>query len=294
MRKLLTILALGLGVALQGCYQPVFAQAANYGGAVNVSSFSANCIPLAVTAVTLQCGALTDNGTTLISAEGIVSVAGTTTVPAYSFTGGTTYGFTFVSSGIGVPIGGNYRYHFLNNELRIGASTAVSFSANNDPTGTASDTSLTRDAAVGTLALKQTASTDAKFRIYGANGAFVEYGSASELLTLSTSGTTTDTTGNLLPANSIIDSVDARVTTTITTATSWQLGDASTAGRFSAVNAVMTSGSTQVGDVQADQTGASGPRQVSAAKVRVTTVGTPGAGVIRITVHYHSFTPPTS
>lgn len=62
MKRLLTILGLGLGVLLQGCYQPVFAQTSNYGG-TNVSSFSANCIPLAVTAVTLSCSLATDNGT---------------------------------------------------------------------------------------------------------------------------------------------------------------------------------------------------------------------------------------
>jgi hypothetical protein len=33
-------------------------------------------------------------------------------------------------------------------------------------------------------------------------------------------------------------------------------------------------------------TDAAGPVQASAAKVRVTTTGTPGAGQIRITVHY--------
>lgn len=120
------------------------------------------------------------------------------------------------------------------------------------------------------------------------------HGMASELLTLSTSGTTTDTSANLLPANAIIEAVVARVTTTITTATDWKLGDATTAGRFSAANSTMIAGTTQVGTIQADQTGAAGPRQVSAAKVRVTTTGTPGAGVIRITVFYRSFTAPTS
>lgn len=127
-----------------------------------------------------------------------------------------------------------------------------------------------------------------------ANAATWTHGSISESITLSTSGATTDSTANLLPANSIIEAVVARVTTTITTATDWKLGDATISGRFSAVNAVMTSGSTQVGTVQADQTGTSGPRQVAAAKLRITTTGTPGAGVIRVTVFYRQFVPPTS
>jgi hypothetical protein len=127
-----------------------------------------------------------------------------------------------------------------------------------------------------------------------ANGATWKQGQNSENLTLSTSATTTDTAGNLLPANSIIESVVARVTTTITTATDWKLGDATTAGRFSTANSTLVAGTTQVGTVQADQTGAPGPRQVAAAKVRVTTTGTPGAGAIRITVFYRQFVPPTS
>lgn len=129
---------------------------------------------------------------------------------------------------------------------------------------------------------------------YSANGAQWIQGQASELLTLSTSGTTTDTSANLLPANSIIEAVVARITTTITTATDWKLGDPTTAGRFTAANATMTAGTTDVGTVHVDQTGAAGPRQTAAAKVRVTTTGTPGAGAIRITVFYRQFIPPSS
>jgi hypothetical protein len=127
----------------------------------------------------------------------------------------------------------------------------------------------------------------------GTNGSTWSLGRATELLTLSTSGTTTDTSANLLPANSIIESVVARVTTTITTATDWKLGDATIAGRFTAADSTMTVGETQVGLVHIDQVGTSGPRQTAAAKVRVTTTGTPGAGVIRITVYYRNLVAPT-
>ena len=126
------------------------------------------------------------------------------------------------------------------------------------------------------------------------NGAQWTRGQASELLTLSTAGTTTDTSANLLPANSIIEAVVARITTTIATATDWKLGDATTAGRFTTASSTLTAGTTVVGTVQADQTGAAGPRQASAAKVRVTTTGTPSAGAIRITVFYRQFVAPTS
>lgn len=127
-----------------------------------------------------------------------------------------------------------------------------------------------------------------------ANAAQWIQGQISELITLSTSGTTTDSAANLLPTNSIIEAVVARVIVTITTATDWELGDGTIAGRFSAPNSTMTAGTTQVGTVQVDQTGTSGPRQVAAAKLRITTTGTPGAGQIRVTVFYRQFVAPTS
>ena len=127
-----------------------------------------------------------------------------------------------------------------------------------------------------------------------ANDARWQQAHISELITLSTSGTTTDSVANLLPANSIIEAVVARVTTTITTATDWKLGDATTPGRFTAADSIMTAGETQIGLVQVDQTGAAGPKQIAAAKLRITTTGTPGAGVIRVTVFYRTFIAPSS
>lgn len=120
-------------------------------------------------------------------------------------------------------------------------------------------------------------------------------GQISELITLSTSGLTTDSVANLLPANSIIEAVTARITTTITTTTNWALGDATIAARFAAANATLTSGTTTVGLQHVDQTGTSGPKQVSAAKLRITCTGSnPGAGVIRVTVFYRQFVAPLS
>lgn len=130
-----------------------------------------------------------------------------------------------------------------------------------------------------------------------ANGATFGIQSISELITLSTSGTTTDSSTNLLPANSLLLGVVAYVQTTITTATSWQLGDGTTAGRFTAANATMTAGTTDIGKVHLTTGVASattGFWQASAAKLRITTVGTPGSGKIRITVFYIPLTPPVS
>lgn len=123
-----------------------------------------------------------------------------------------------------------------------------------------------------------------------ANGAALTIGSATELLTLSTVGLTTDTTANLLPANAIILAVDCRITTTITTTTNWAVGDGTTSARFSSANATLTAGTVSVGlnHMQGSvATDAAGPVQTTAAKVRITCTGSnPGAGVIRITVHY--------
>jgi hypothetical protein len=53
-------------------------------------------------------------------------------------------------------------------------------------------------------------------------------------------------------------------------------------------------GTTGICFAQADQTGASGPRQTSAASVRVTTNVSPSAGTIRLIVYYHTWNAPTS
>lgn len=188
----------------------------------------------------------------------------------------------------------------------IGRSSAGGLDISNSLAGNATDISLNGGASAGgiVLAVNNASATNSitlrsatgKTSVHttNANAAMWIQGNASELLTLSTGGTTTDTAANLLPADAIIEAVVARVTTTITTATDWKLGDATIAGRFSAANSTLVAGTTQVGTVMADQTGTSGPRQVAAAKVRVTTTGTPGAGAIRITVFYRQFVAPTS
>lgn len=114
------------------------------------------------------------------------------------------------------------------------------------------------------------------------------------ITTLNVGGTTTDTGQNCLPATAVIDAVVYRITTTITTAANFTIGDATTAARFCATQSTLTAGTTGTCFVQADQTGAAGPRQTAAAKVRVTTNVNPGAGAIRMMVFYHTWSPPTS
>lgn len=127
------------------------------------------------------------------------------------------------------------------------------------------------------------------------NGATWTRGALTELVTLSVVGATTDSVANLLPANAIIEAVVARVTTTILTATDWAIGDADRFDRFTAPNATLVAGTTDIGTrhiAQPDVIG--GPRQVTAAKLRLTTTGTPTAGVVRVTVFYRQFVAPTS
>jgi hypothetical protein len=126
------------------------------------------------------------------------------------------------------------------------------------------------------------------------NGATTQGGWNSELLTIAAAATT-DTSGNLLPANSYIESVVVRVTTVIPTAATFTVGDATIPGRF-ATGVAVAAGTTAVGLIHVDQTGTSGPRQTAAAKVRITPNLTPGAatGVVRITVFYRTYTAPTS
>lgn len=127
-----------------------------------------------------------------------------------------------------------------------------------------------------------------------ANSSKWSFGYATELITLSTTGTTTDSSANLLPANSIIEAVTARVTTDVATATGWSIGDGSTAARFlaSQTGAQLTAGATAVG--LAHWAGTIAAVQASAEKLRITTTGTPSAGVIRVTVYYRTFVAPTS
>lgn len=135
-------------------------------------------------------------------------------------------------------------------------------------------------------------------QVSAANGAIWTRGMVTELITLNTGGLTTDSVADLLPANSIIEAVVGRVVTTITTTSDWAIGDPTTSDRFASPNATLVAGTTFVGLNQfsgAVSTLAAGPTQAAAAKVRITCTGAnPGAGSIRVTVFYRTFTPPTS
>jgi hypothetical protein len=75
------------------------------------------------------------------------------------------------------------------------------------------------------------------------NGSYFQPFINSELITLSTGGTTTDSSANLLPAGAVIDMVQGVVNTTITAScTGWELGDPTTAARFTSNDTTLTAG----------------------------------------------------
>ena len=233
-------------------------------------------------------GTLTNNGA-------LTQMGGTALASSVSFN---MYSAAGQQRNVGYLSGANLRWQFgTAGEAEGGSDSGTDFSVRAyTDAGSSIDSPLNIiRASGGKITLGTTSRTISTCKT--TNGADWIRGSASELLTLSTAGTTTDTTANLLPANAIIEAVVARVTTTITTATSWQLGDPTTAGRFTNANSTMTAGTTDIGlkhQQGSVATDAAGPVQTAAAKVRVTTVGTPGAGAIRITVFYRQFVAPTS
>lgn len=217
---------------------------------------------------------------------GLANIAGVATLANATDSSSSTTGGTIITGGAGIA-----KKLYVGTTANIGGVLTAADATASTSTATGSIVSA------GGLGVAKDSFFGGILEEITANGSACILASASELLTLSTSGTTTDTTANLLPADAIILAVTGRVTTTITTATDWKLGDPTSAGRFSAVNATMTAGSTSVGMLQMAgdvATVALGPTQAAAAKVRVTTTGTPGAGAIRITVWYLQFVAPTS
>jgi len=160
------------------------------------------------------------------------------------------------------------------------------------------DKALSWDESTGRFDLNDSLEIPTSFHLSGGFGDSCLMQVKSSEITLNTGGTDTDESGLLIGA-SIILGVVARVTTTITTATNWSIGDTVASGenRFTPVNSTMTAGETQIGLNHRDPTVATaalGPVQASSADLRITTTGTPGAGKIRVTVFLMSFVNPTS
>ncbi len=119
----------------------------------------------------------------------------------------------------------------------------------------------------------------------GANGQSTQLGQATTLLTGLTGATVTAT--NLIPANCILLGVTARVTTAITGATTFDIGDGSTANRFGDDIAIALN--TTANNCIA-------PALISAATSVVLTANGSNftAGAVRVTAHYMTLVAPTS
>lgn len=132
-------------------------------------------------------------------------------------------------------------------------------------------------------------------------GATCGWGWWEELLVLSTSGATTNTT-NTIPANSWIFCVLTYTTVAIAgvNSTAMQVGDASTAARFGTTG-TLTQGTTVVGMTHlqaAINSATTGAVVTAATSVRITLAGgadnTPSAGTVRIVPIFFTFTALTS
>lgn len=278
------------------------------------TTLSDNTADAALTTAIPSTNTTLDARATFTNSGSLLLPDGTATVPAFSWASdadGTGTGlYRFSSSQIGMTFNGVDSFNWSATGFADGAGTKVNL---NDgagggfglgvPSGIplwlgwgtnpgAPDVKLQRDAA-NTLALVNS-NADQMFRTYGANGAYREIGSASELLTIAAAANT-DTSATLLPANAYIEAVTVRVVTVIPTAATFTVGDPTTAGRF-ATGVSTAANTTAVGLIQSDQTGAAGPKQTAAAKVRITPNLSPATatGQVRITVFYRSYAPGTS
>lgn len=219
----------------------------------------------------------TGDATTAIGGGVVVSGAQSTGLGTGATTStatlATALGAYATATGTGaIAIGGNAPQATHAGAIALGAA-AVTDSANQLKIGSAGGYHIERQTVVA-----------------GSNGQGWSDGVATEILTLSTVGTTTDTSANLLPADSIIYAVTTYVTATISGGgvASYSIGDPTTGTRFASGVTGLASGSTKVG------LGAPASAQVSAAKIRITASATPSAGQVRVTVHYRTFTPPSS
>jgi len=121
------------------------------------------------------------------------------------------------------------------------------------------------------------------------NGSRMNYHTGEE--TLSALSGATATTSGLVPAGSVLMAVTAYVTTLITGATSFEVGDGTDVNRFGGTIAVAAGTKVTTTDATADPTGwASGAQEVT-----LTANGSNfTAGAVRVIAYYKTFTAPTS
>lgn len=138
---------------------------------------------------------------------------------------------------------------------------------------------------IGTSATTQSRLYGGTFLSTGANGQSTQLGQSTTLLSGLTGATVTAT--NLIPANCILLGVTARVTTAITGATTFDIGDGVTADRFGNDVAIALNTTSQ---------NAIAPALFAAANNVVLTANGSNftGGAVRLTAHFMTLVAPTS
>jgi hypothetical protein len=149
-----------------------------------------------------------------------------------------------------------------------------------EATGDGSNTTV-----IGVASTTQARVFGGTFLSTGANGQSTQLGQSTTLLSTTSGATVTAT--NLIPANCILLGVTARVTTAITGATTFDIGDGSTADRFGDDIAIALN--TTANNCIA-------PALITAATNVVLTANGSDftAGAVRLTAHYMTLVAPTS
>jgi len=123
----------------------------------------------------------------------------------------------------------------------------------------------------------------------GENGAKLTFKTLQEEVTIAAAATSTSTIE--IPAGAVVLAVSTRVTVAIPTATTFTVGDGSTADRFNTgSNVAVAAGTTNRGTK-------AGPAYfATATPIVITPSDTPAAatGRVRVTIHYYEVTPPTA
>lgn len=210
--------------------------------------------------------------------------------------------FGNTSFGTGLAYNGTIGTAVSSDGLQVGSAMHLCWNASSTIANQTYDLCASRDAA-GTLRIAGGTAGTSKGSVViiaDANGGKRSNASSSELLTLSLASTSTATSATLATANSDVEAILARVTTTILTSTDWSV--AVTSGIASCTNAWVAIGTTTTA-----QTGLTSGTTVifkpaaglqchvgTASTLTVTVTGIATAGIIRLTPVVKTYTAPTS
>lgn len=196
---------------------------------------------------------------------------------------------TFADAAVQIrPTGsGTINQWFGNIAACLGGSTSLGWSSGSSASASP-DTTLIRDGAANTLALKN-GNNAQEYRVYGGNGGFISnVKTVTELLTIAAAATTVGVTS--IPAGAILLGVSVRVTTVIPTAATFTY--ATTVGGTALNTAAVSTAATSTDP----GTAAGASYRAAATTITITPNLTPGAatGVVRLQYYYLQITPPTS